>query len=224
MESAFRETTTAAGSDRQSASERFREAAPRRLAIGLVVSVGLHTAILGLLSLVGAVGVPARSETPGVVLLPPVETPDEAPPPAVRLPPPSPPVQRPGAPAPAPDASPAAAEPEWIPHDVPPRLLNPREVVELLERRSPAVEGDGERLVVLWMYVDRSGTVRRLRIRRSSGLAAVDGAARHVASSMRFRPALFQGRTVAVWIAQPIRFSLQLADGSGPGSTPPDQK
>lgn len=194
------------------ASEAFRRASARRLALGLAASVALHAAILRLPSGLDRAAGPAPASPPRLVILPPTEPPP-ARPPAVRMPPPPAEIRRPG--EPVVEAAPRAAdEPEWIPHDVPPRLLNSDEVRGRLASVADTLEGTSELLVVLWLYVERSGDVTRLRLRRSSGREGVDAAAMDVASTMRFRPALFRGRTVAVWIAQPIRFSFRVAEGS----------
>lgn len=196
----------------RSASERFRRASGRRLAVGLAASLALHAAFLLLPSGLDLGPGPVPATAPRLLILPPAEPPAAARPPAVRLPPPPVEIRRPGEPVVG--AAPAADAPEWIPHDVAPRLLNTDEVRGRLASAIEALEGTSELLVVLWLYVERSGDVTRLRLRRSSGREGVDAAAMDVARAMRFSPALFRGRTVAVWIVQPIRFSLRVADGS----------
>lgn len=194
--------------------ERFRKDEPRRLAVGLALSLCLHLAAAALLTT--REGAAPREGSAGrltLVVLPPLEEPPPAPgPPAVRLPPPRE-VRRPATPVAAPERVPE--EPAWVPHDVPPRLVNGAEVRRLLEE-APAGAGGGAsvRLVVLWLYVERDGQVSRLRIARSSGSRALDDAAREAATAMRFRPALYRGRPVGVWISQPIRFSVEFARGS----------
>lgn len=197
---------------RRTADDRFRDAAGRRLAIGLLASVAFHALALGLVSVTRAGDLTAGGPAPAVVILPPLDQP----PPAVRVSAPRPPITRPAEPVAAPGFAEVEPEPpEWIPHDVPPRLLNTAEVVERLERRSLLPEEEeGERVVVLWMFVDRSGRAVKLRLQHSSGVPVLDAAAQDVATAMRFRPALFQGRPVDVWIVQPIRFSLR-AGGDG---------
>lgn len=199
------------GEVRRTASESFRAASARRLALGMALSVAVHAGILWLPSGMGWIVGPVPGVPPRLVILPPAEPPPGARPPAVRLPPPPSEIARPG--EPVAQVAAAGAEPEWIPHDVPPRLLNLEEVRDRLAEETAALEGARELLVVLWLYVESSGDVTKLRLRRPSGEDGVDRAAMDVAATMRFRPALFQGRTVAVWIVQPIRFSLQVAEG-----------
>lgn len=196
----------------RSASERFRRASGRRLAVGVAASLALHAALLWLPSGLDRSSGPVPATPPRLLILPPAEPPAAARPPAVQLPPPPLEIRRPG--EPVVETAPAAGAPEWIPHDVAPRLLNTDEVRARLASATEALEGTSELLVVLWLYVERSGDVTRLRLHRSSGREGVDAAAIDVARAMRFSPALFRGRTVAVWIVQPIRFSVRVADGS----------
>ena len=101
-----------------------------------------------------------------------------------------------------------AAEPEYVPVDVPPLLTNAEDIRDLLQELYPALlkeEGVGGR-VMLWMWVDEAGTVTETRIQESSGHDALDEAAQQVAASMVFTPAENKGDPVAVWIAQPIDF------------------
>lgn len=197
----------------------FRAAYPRTLALGLVASAGLHLAgvlAIGLADVRILAGPEVPSTLPAVELLPPA--PPDAPP-GVRIPPPSLPVPTPPEPRPAAIEAPEAPpEPVFIPHDVAPRLVNVAEVRAVLEERYPASlpEEAGESQVVLWLFVDESGEVTRLRVRLSSGWSALDRLAQEIAPAMRFRPALHLGRSVGVWVSQPIRFRSAAADGTGP--------
>lgn len=100
--------------------------------------------------------------------------------------------------------------PAFIPYDVPPELKNPGEVQRVLSRTYPPAlreSGTGGR-VVLWLYVDETGTVQRTRVFRSSGYDALDEAARKVARQMEFTPALNRDRRTAVWVQQAIDFEV----------------
>lgn len=139
---------------------------------------------------------PALEEQPPVVEVP------EA---AAPIPPPAQPVA--AAPAePVEETSP----PPFIPHDVPPRLINPGDVRDFLEAFYPPelrLAGvDGR--VMLWLYVDRRGNVTKLRVRDSSGTEGFDQLAQSAARIMRFRPAVSGDRTVGVWVAQPLQFQI----------------
>lgn len=188
---------------------RFRAAYPRALALGLAASAAIH--FVGALGL-GLAGVRLlpRTEVPAplaaVELLPPASP--EAPP-AVRIPPPSLPVPAPPDPPVAPIEAPEPPpEPAYVAHDVPPRLVNVAQVRSVLEERYPSdlPEDAGEGQVVLWLFVDERGEVTKLRLRLSSGWRALDRLAEEIAPVMRFRPALHMGRSVGVWVSQPIRF------------------
>lgn len=207
-----------------SADERFRGRYPFVIGLGMLASVALHALLL----LVGsAFWEPAPSSPAGetrlVILSPPERAEDLAAPPAVELPLPPEEVPRPGRPT----AVETVTEPDpvFVPHDNPPLLLNSDEIRQLLrdsypERlREEGVEG----LVVLWLQVDERGQVRQIRLQRSSGQAVFDSLAREVAPRMRYRPALNRGGPVAVWVAQPFRFSIEeegaaVAGGDGGGS------
>lgn len=63
-------------------------------------------------------------------------------------------------------------------------------------------------LVVLQVYVNAKGTVDRLRLRRSSGYAALDSAARNTVAKWRFRAAKVGGVRVKSKVIVPVRFKL----------------
>lgn len=105
----------------------------------------------------------------------------------------------------------ASDRPAFIPYEVPPKLSNPEEVREhLQEAYSEDLREDGvEGRVVLWMYVDAEGQVERVRVQHSSGLDALDEAAKQVGLNMEFKPAMNQDRPTAVWVQQPITFETE---------------
>lgn len=201
--------------------ERHARAPKRRsqgvaLAWGLAASAGLHAALAAALT-IAHVALPAGrtavARPLAVELLPALADP----PPAVEVQRARPPVARPATPETPIPAPPAPDEPRFVPHDVPPRLLNGPEIRSALEEGVPDGLPDGAAggRVTLWLYVDESGAVRKLRLQDSSGFEALDTLARRVAQRMAYRPALHQGRRVAVWVSQPIRFQ------SDPGRTAP---
>lgn len=203
---------------------REREPYGRALAVGLLVSVALHLAAFLLWSGAEGDSLHGAMSAPELVILPPHEEEESAEAPAtmptVELPPPAEPVLRPAEPVMAEATAEPTDEPVWIPHEVPPRLLNPAEVQDMLA--GAALRGLGEagleQVAVLWLYVDRTGEVRKLQLRRSTGSPRLDAIVQGVAGSMQFSPALNQGKTVAVWISQPVRFSFLAAAADGPGS------
>lgn len=205
--------------DRRAHSTRRRESERRALAVGLLISVAVHAMVLAAWPWDGSGESARASQAPRLVVLPPYERVEAEPQaPRVELPAPAQPVARPAEPALAPPSAPdAPGEPVWIPHEVPPRLLNAAEVQAALagSRLDGAGEAGSEHLAVLWLYVDRSGEVRKLQLRQSSGSTRLDTLVQQAARAMEFSPALNQGRTVAVWISQPVRFSFRGDTGGG---------
>ena len=141
-----------------------------------------------------------------IELLPP---PEERPP-ALEIPAASAPIPPPARPvvSVSPVVEEESAQPAFVPHDVPPRLLNPAAVQEYLqafyppELRAVGIAGS----VDLLLFVDAKGDVAHLRLRSSSGSRSFDELARSAAGLMRFRPAISGERTVGVWVAQPLTF------------------
>lgn len=191
----------------------------RALVVGLAGSVTLHAA-LALLPPV-QVELPPHLESSDRITL--VAPPEEQTPPDVEVPPAPETVTRPE----EPDMSgggggePVASDdgPEFVPHDVPPRLLNPDRVQEYLQvfypvaLRAASVEG----AVHLWLYVDESGRVTKVQVREPSGSPQFDELARSAAPVMRFRPAINQGENVGVWVSIWVRFDLEQPPPDEPG-------
>lgn len=82
------------------------------------------------------------------------------------------------------------------------------ELIWMAEPKYPEMArlGGLEGVVELRLLVDTEGRVRKSRVDRS--IAGLDDAALAAAATARFKPALWQGRPVKVWVALPIRFSL----------------
>lgn len=114
---------------------------------------------------------------------------------------------------PAPDADTSARvgsaeRPQFVPYDVAPELQNPREVQARLQEVYPdSLESAGVGgTVILWMYVDTDGDVRKSRVQESSGHESLDRAARGVVEAMKFSPALQGEEPTDVWVQQRIQF------------------
>lgn len=71
---------------------------------------------------------------------------------------------------------------------------------------SASLPADGA-LVQISAYVDSNGVVRKARITKSSGIAAVDAAAVRDVRKRKFKPTLHHGRPVAVWNTVTVRFN-----------------
>lgn len=97
-------------------------------------------------------------------------------------------------------------------YDVAPRLLNNREVLTVLDERYPSElrEAGISGSVILWMFVDDTGTVADARVHKGSGYEAFDGEALLVAEAMKFRPGLTDDdEPVGGWILQQIDFNTR---------------
>lgn len=107
-------------------------------------------------------------------------------------------------------AADSAGGPDYVPWDVPPTILNLREVQEALQREYPSVLRDAgiEGVVRVWFRVDETGRVVERRIEESSGHPQFDEAALAVADLMEFSPAQNRDRRVAVGVVFPIRFRV----------------
>lgn len=183
----------------------------RALAAGLAVSLLIHGVLL--LAPPVRVDLPEHlSSSDRLTLVPPPEEPD--PPPQVEVPAPPASVPRPAEPRVETGGRPVEAEseqPTFIPHDVPPRLMNPEDVQRYLRifypmaLRAASVEG----AVHLWIFVNESGRATKVQVRASSGSERFDELARSAVSLMKFRPALNRGRTVGVWVSLWVRFDLR---------------
>lgn len=193
----------------QPARRQRRSPLRKAFAVGLVVSVALH-AVLALLPPV-EVDLPSHLRPADrLTLVPPPEEPN---PPDVEVPSPPEPVTPPEEPRVAASGEPVPSDsgPAFIPHDVPPRLVNPGEVQDYLRvfypvaLRAASVEG----AVHLWLFVDEDGRAAKVQVRESSGSPRFDELARTAAPLMKFRPALNQGEPVGVWVSLWVRFDLQ---------------
>ncbi len=212
------------------AYERFKRHLTDWIAIGVVLSVGLHYAFFTLFPTLRAADIAFGSREIRAVALPPV----------VKVPPPPQQIVRPSTPrvgtadvaedvtiapttfeanpienlAPPPQqvrASPEEDRPRFIPYDTPPKLLNAKEIRALLQRSYPAAlrEARIAGIVVIWAYVDIEGNVGKAHVQRSSGYAAMDRVALGVALEMRFSPALNRDKKTAVWVQQAIAFQIK---------------
>ncbi|MEJ2336715.1 MAG: energy transducer TonB [Gemmatimonadales bacterium] len=212
------------------AYERFKRHLTDWIAIGVILSVGVHYALFTLFPTLRAADLSFGSGEITAVALPPV----------VNVPPPPHQIARPETPrvgtadikedvtiapttfeanptqnlAPPPRparAAPKEDRPRFIPYDTPPRLLNPEEIRALLERGYPAElrEARVEGKVVIWAYVDIEGKVGTAHVQQSSGFAAMDRAALDVARKMEFSPALNRDKKTAVWVQQSIVFQTK---------------
>lgn len=191
----------------ESANENYRRGQGRRWIAGLALSVAVHLVFLFGLPVIPSTQTRTPRPDLRVVSLPSGASPA---PPRVEIPEPAVPVPRPTPPTPRArsDTSRSIPPPRITPHDVPPRLLNRREVEEALLDLYPGslevVNVGG--VVTLWLYIDTRGQVIRTVVREPSQFEPFNRAAEAVAKTMRFRPARQSGNAVPVWVQQSIRF------------------
>jgi TonB family protein len=103
--------------------------------------------------------------------------------------------------------------------DAAPVLQNAEEMTAALHRVYPAAHraaGVGGQ-TYLWILVDPDGAARRAQVNITSGCPELDDAAMRASEVMRFSPAVFEGRTVPVWILIAINFDPAAA-GAAPAA------
>jgi protein TonB len=101
--------------------------------------------------------------------------------------------------------------PTFTPYTVAPELRNREDVTKALEMYYPPLLRDAGigGTVLVWFFIDETGTVRRSQVNTSSGYEALDQAALKVADVMRFSPAQNRDKKVPVWVALPVRFTTK---------------
>jgi len=104
-----------------------------------------------------------------------------------------------------------SAEPVFTPYTVKPDYVNGAEVMAALQREYPPLLRDAGigGTVLVWFFIDETGTVRNQAVQESSGHAALDEAALRVARVFRFTPALNRDRAVPVWVQLPVTFTTE---------------
>lgn len=111
------------------------------------------------------------------------------------------------------DAPPPSAErgPSFTPFTVAPSILNRSEVIAAMVREYPPLlrEAGVGGTVTVYFLIGDDGTVRDVRLNRSSGEEAIDEAALRVAQAYRFSPALNKDEKVPVWVSFPITFQAR---------------
>jgi TonB family protein len=102
-------------------------------------------------------------------------------------------------------------KPEFTPYTTRPALVNRDETSRALVRAYPPELRDAgiAGKVVIWVLIDDKGSVVKTDVKTSSGVPALDAAARRVGRSMKFSAALNGKEPVPVWIALPVVFKTQ---------------
>jgi TonB family protein len=115
---------------------------------------------------------------------------------------------RPAAPAIAQPTVAITEGPSFTPFTVPPKLVNSQAVQQGVIANYPPVlrEAGIGGTVTLWFFIDETGRITKLQMKKSSGHQALDEAALRVADLMQFSPALNREERVKVWVDMPIVF------------------
>jgi protein TonB len=103
-----------------------------------------------------------------------------------------------------------SAAPAFTPYTVAPELRNRAEIARLLERHYPPLMRDAGLggTVMMWVFIDQAGGVKKVLVKESSGMMPLDSAAVKVTAAMRFSPAQNRDIKVPVWVALPIAFTV----------------
>lgn len=199
----------------------------RLLLAGLALSVVVHAAVAYL--------APALEGRRYQGIVGPFRATEIASPPTVHVPAPPEPIRRPDRPevpevnveevaatgrlvgeimpkppalAPPPVTRDSLFRPSYIPHEVAPRLRDRDRVRRNFSRFFPAdlARRGVEALVRLWVYVDEGGDVTKTKVWKTSGYPRLDRAARQVARTMEYEPAVRRDRPIGVWVRQMVCF------------------
>ncbi|MEX2584337.1 MAG: TonB family protein [Gemmatimonadota bacterium] len=103
-------------------------------------------------------------------------------------------------------------EPRFTPYEVRPEFRNRDEYARALVRRYPPTLRDAGigGSVLLWVFIDETGSVQTVRVTESSGYEQLDEVAETVVREVaRFTPALNRDERVPVWIQIPVVFQAR---------------
>jgi len=96
--------------------------------------------------------------------------------------------------------------PVFTPYEVAPVLIKGTVNLvypELLKKAG--IEGT----VLLWIFIDEGGSVKKVQVFKGSGNTALDDAAMRAYQVARFTPAYSRDIPVKVWVQWPVKFSLR---------------
>ncbi|MDH3297635.1 MAG: energy transducer TonB [Gemmatimonadota bacterium] len=209
------------------ANDRFKSRSEDWMSVGVVAAVVAHFSLFAFFPTLDADDMRFTGDE--------IETVDL--PPEVRIPPPPDDISRPAMPRvdhslidenitidptdfvhnpvenlpPPPAGARPSDVPAYIPRDVEPRRTNDREITRLLEQRYPSMlkEAGIGGSVVLYIFVDETGTPINSQVTKSSGYPQFDAVALEVADRMRFSPAMNRDKPVGVWTLQQIDFKTK---------------
>ena len=106
------------------------------------------------------------------------------------------------------------AGPVFTPYTQPPELKEWQRASAIVERFYPdLLEAAGVGgTVLMWVFVNRDGTVDTTRLQKGSGVPELDEAALAAVREFEFVPARNRGEVVSVWIMIPITFAPRSRD------------
>jgi protein TonB len=93
---------------------------------------------------------------------------------------------------------------EFVPVEIYPEMIHQEKAEYPRLARQAGLEGR----VVVQALVDREGNVRKAEVFTSSGTASLDDAAVKAAFKNKFKPAIQNGRPVALWVTYNVDFKL----------------
>ncbi len=102
---------------------------------------------------------------------------------------------------------------EFIKADEMPEMVWLENPVYPPEAKDSKIEG----VVYVKALVKRDGTVGGTMLLKSSGNDMLDRSAMEAALKNKFKPAMKDGKPVAIWVTYPVQFSLEERKGRGPG-------
>jgi len=102
-----------------------------------------------------------------------------------------------------------SAAPQFTPFETAPTLQNRGDVERLLRSEYPAMLRDAGigGSADVWFFINETGAVQEIQLKKSSGYDALDAAALKVAKQMRFSAAKNRDKPVPVWVSLEIEFT-----------------
>ena len=93
---------------------------------------------------------------------------------------------------------------EFVPHEVEPQMIKEQKPVYPRLAEQAGITG------VVWVkaLVDKDGTVKKAMVAKSSGTESLDEAAVKAAYKCIYKPAIQNGRPIAVWVVYKVEFDL----------------
>jgi TonB family protein len=104
------------------------------------------------------------------------------------------------------------AEDEFVPVDKAPELLKQVAPVYPKEAEDKGITGK----VIIRALIDKNGDPIQVKVGKSSGYEMLDESAVAAAKKNKYKPAVKDGKPVAVWVSYTVKFKLDDKQGSKP--------